>query len=87
MPDVSSLAKKLKRLREEAGLSQQALAVAAGLSTGVVSRIEQGQKSDVLLSTAAALARALGITVDSLAEPTSAEPPAKPKRNGKKKGS
>ncbi len=85
MPGPSTLANKLKRLREEAGLSQQALAVAAGLSTGVVSRIEQGQKTDILLGTATALARALGVTVDALSEGIHPPTPAPPKPTRKPK--
>jgi len=60
------LAARLKELRLAAGMSQQSLAVAAGLSVSLVSQIEQGSRSDPRISTTTALARALGITLDEL---------------------
>jgi transcriptional regulator with XRE-family HTH domain len=63
---LSSLATRLKELRVAAGMSQQSLAVAAGLSVSLVSQIEQGARSDPRISTTAALARALGVTLDDL---------------------
>jgi len=74
--DVTPLARRVKELREAAGLSQQALAVLAGLSVSVVSQIERGAKDDIKFRTALALARALGVPAESLAE----EPPARPRR-------
>jgi transcriptional regulator with XRE-family HTH domain len=56
----------VRAFRKAAGLSQQALAVAAGLSLAVVAQIEQGRKADPRLSTALALARALGVRVEDL---------------------
>jgi transcriptional regulator with XRE-family HTH domain len=64
------IGRRLRELRDAAGLSQQALAVRAGLSVSVVSQIEQDKKEDVMLSTALALARALGVPVESLVEET-----------------
>jgi transcriptional regulator with XRE-family HTH domain len=63
---VHGLAKRIKQLREGAGLSQQALATAAGLSISVVTQLEQGNRSDPRVSTAAALASALGVTMDEM---------------------
>ena len=60
------LAARLKELRVAAGMSQQSLAVAAGLSVSLVSQIEQGSRSDPRISTTAALARAMGVTLDDL---------------------
>ncbi|HEV2947330.1 MAG TPA: helix-turn-helix transcriptional regulator [Gemmataceae bacterium] len=60
------LARRVKKLREAAGLSQQALAVKAGLSVSVVSQVEQGKKADPRMSTVLAIAEALGVTCDSL---------------------
>jgi transcriptional regulator with XRE-family HTH domain len=61
-----NLAERLKRRREAAGLSQQSLAVAAGLSMSLICQLEQGQKKDPRLSTLRALAKAFGITLDEL---------------------
>jgi transcriptional regulator with XRE-family HTH domain len=47
-------------------MTQQQLAVKAGLSISVVSQIEQGQKVDPRVSTAVALAGALGLSMDDL---------------------
>ena len=58
------IARRLKELRETAGMSQQSLAVAAGLSVSLVSQIERGTRSDPRMSTTAALAKALGVTLD-----------------------
>jgi transcriptional regulator with XRE-family HTH domain len=60
------LARRLKQLREAAGLSQQELAVAAGLSVSIVSQIEQGRREDPRVSTLAAVARVLSATIDDL---------------------
>jgi transcriptional regulator with XRE-family HTH domain len=64
---VSLLAQRLKQLREAAGMTQQGLANAAGLSMAVVSQLEQGLRADPRTSTLVALAKALGVTVDALA--------------------
>lgn len=60
------IAVRLKELRVTAGMSQQSLAVAAGLSVSLVSQIERGSRSDPRISTTSALAKALGVTLDSL---------------------
>jgi transcriptional regulator with XRE-family HTH domain len=77
--ELVPIARHLRELRGAAGLSQQALAVAAGLSLSVVAQIEQGTKADPRISTVVALARALGVNVDRL----TAGGPAAP---GKKAG-
>lgn len=69
MGQNGTLAGRLKALRAEAKLSQQALAVRAGLSLSVVSQIEQGRKEDPRVSTARALADALGASLDDLIPP------------------
>ena len=86
-----ALADRVKQLREAAGMSQQALAVSAGLSISVITQLEQGQKADPRISTVAALAQALGVTVDELLREEekpapSAEdmPPAQHKPRGRK---
>ena len=66
MPEELPFGKRLKALREAAGLTQQQLAVKAGLSVSNLSQLEQGQKTDPRISTVAALAGALGVTCDEL---------------------
>jgi transcriptional regulator with XRE-family HTH domain len=80
----SALGRRLRGLREAQGLSQQALAGAAGLSISVVTQLEQGLKGDPRLSTAAALARALGVTVDDLLAGQDDAPPPARKGKGRK---
>jgi transcriptional regulator with XRE-family HTH domain len=86
------IGQNVKRLRAAAGMTQQDLAVAAGLSTSVVSQIEQGTNADPRMNTLAALAKALGVSVDELmregpAPPApQAEPPLpKPKKGTRKR--
>ncbi|HEX5270530.1 MAG TPA: helix-turn-helix transcriptional regulator, partial [Gemmataceae bacterium] len=57
---------RLKQLRMAAGLTQQALAMRAGLSISAVVQIELGRIPDPRGSTLKALARAIGTTVDHL---------------------
>lgn len=56
---------RVREHREEIPLSQEALARKAGVSLGTVSRIERGLFSP-RLETASALARALGVSRESL---------------------
>jgi transcriptional regulator with XRE-family HTH domain len=60
------LARRIKQFREAAGYSQQKLAVVAGLSTSVVSQLEQGTNDNPKTSTIRSLAAALGVTIDDL---------------------
>ena len=64
----------LRRAREAAGLSQQALAVRAGVSVFAVSKIEQGAV-EPSWPMACALADAMGVSLDSLRPPKKADPP------------
>jgi transcriptional regulator with XRE-family HTH domain len=57
-------AARLKRLREEAGLSQAELAAAAGMNRFGVAKLEQGQRSPAW-ETVLALARALGVSCEA----------------------
>jgi transcriptional regulator with XRE-family HTH domain len=54
-------AARLKALREAAGMTQIALAEAAGLHLSVVFKIEQGVRADPSWTTVQALAKALGL--------------------------
>lgn len=60
------LGQNVKRLRESKGISQVALAVAAGVSQPFLSQLESGARADANAMVAQALARALGVTVDEL---------------------
>jgi transcriptional regulator with XRE-family HTH domain len=73
------IARRLKALREVAGMSQQSLAVSAGLSVSLVSQIERGSRVDPRMSTLAALATALGVSLDELVGRKSAPPQRRPK--------
>jgi len=59
------LASRVKRLRKARGLTQQALAVKAGVSLGYLARLEIGMH-DPRLSTLQKLAKALGVPVGQL---------------------
>ena len=66
MPDVKiSFGKRLRKLREAKGVSQEALAHDAGLDRTYVSSIERG-KRNVSLENIARLSRALGIPMSEL---------------------
>ena len=76
----------VKRLRTATEMTQQQLAVAAGLSVSIVSQIEQGTNADPRGSTLRALARALKTTVDELLREPDAEDAAPVKPGRKEKG-
>ncbi|MFP8905438.1 helix-turn-helix domain-containing protein [Streptomyces atacamensis] len=61
---MSSLQENVRTHRRRAGMSQEQLAEAAGLSVGVVRKVEQG--GDARVETLHMLARALGTTTSSL---------------------
>src|SRR3954454_18027415 len=56
----------IRRLRQEAGLSQAGLAAAAGIHTRQITRYESGEQQPAL-DVAKRLAKALGVTLDELA--------------------
>jgi ribosome-binding protein aMBF1 (putative translation factor) len=59
---LPTLARKVKSLREAAGLSQDGLARASGLSVSAISKLEQ-HAMDPSWSTVQQLARGLGVSV------------------------
>jgi transcriptional regulator with XRE-family HTH domain len=61
-----TMGKRLKRLREAAGLSQSQLAAAAGVPVGTLRNWEYDRR-EPLLGAAARLADGLGCTLDELA--------------------
>ncbi len=77
---------RLKKLREAAGLSQDKLAHAAGLSTSTISKIEQ-QAIDPVWSTVEKLGRALGVDCRAFhLEDAGQAEPAPAKKTGKGRG-
>jgi transcriptional regulator with XRE-family HTH domain len=62
-----SLGSALRRAREQRGVSQQVLAVQAGVTTATLGRLETGQ-SDPAWSTVRAIADALEISLRDLIE-------------------
>jgi transcriptional regulator with XRE-family HTH domain len=74
----------LRAAREAAGLTQAQLAERAGLHLSAITRFEQGWR-EPSLSTAAALAKALGIKVDDLLKPPGRKAPEKRPRGRPKK--
>ena len=57
----------LRRKREEIGLTQSGLAELCGLAPNYVARLEGGDKSHPRFETVAAIASALGLSLDELA--------------------
>ena len=79
---------RLRQLRTAAKLTQQDLAVKAGLTTSAVAQLEAGKIKDPRMSTLLALAKALGVSVDGLVaedEGGADEPPASKGGKGKPK--
>ena len=59
------ISENLKRMREEKGLSQAALAKAVGVSQGVIAQVERGTKT-LTLPTAKAIVDKLGCSLEDL---------------------
>jgi len=66
LPEPGALGLNVKRLREAKGLSQNALAKVSGVSQAFISDVERGHRQAAMSTILAALARALGVTVDEL---------------------
>jgi transcriptional regulator with XRE-family HTH domain len=64
----------LKAARERLGWSREALAYHSGVSWSAIAQIETGRRKDVRLSSLAALAEALDVTVDHLIGPPRVTP-------------
>jgi len=75
----------LRRLRVEQDLSQERLALAAGIDRAYVGRVERGSEN-VTISTLEAMAMALGVPVAALlAEPEQGAPRPEPLRSGRRR--
>lgn len=66
----SRLGDSLKAARERLGWSREALAYHSGVSWSAIAQIETGRRKDVRLSSLAALAQALDVSVDYLTGPS-----------------
>jgi transcriptional regulator with XRE-family HTH domain len=63
---LSRIGESLKAARERLGWSREALAYHSGVSWSAIAQIESGRRKDVRLSSLAALAEALDVSVDYL---------------------
>jgi transcriptional regulator with XRE-family HTH domain len=79
-----SFGQRLQRLRAEAGLTQERVATAAGVPVQTLRNWEHDRRQP-LIGIALPLARALGVSVDTLVgdNATAAAKPAKRKKGGK----
>ena len=74
----------LRRLRVERGLSQERLALAAGIDRAYVGRVERGSEN-VTITTLEAMARAMAVQVaELLAVPDANAPRPEPLRAGRR---
>jgi len=62
------LSKRIKKLRKNAGWSQQKLAEKAGLSYNAITKIEQGTAKQPTIQTMIKIADAFGIALDDLVD-------------------
>jgi transcriptional regulator with XRE-family HTH domain len=72
LPPDPALATALRRLREDRGMAQEALAFRSGISTGAIARIELGQASPAWV-TVSLIADALGVSLVELATAVESE--------------
>src|SRR5687767_14883788 len=79
MPSPTGFAKRLKELREAAGLTQAELADRAGLHQFGVAKLEQGLREPGW-ATALSLAKALGISVADFVVEEGGQPREPPRR-------
>ena len=75
---VSSVATRMRELREARGLSLQEVASRAGVAKSHVWQIEQGRSRNPTITTTVGIARALGVSLDYLAGLSSARPDLHP---------
>ncbi len=62
----STIAKNIKRLRKQRGLSQDKLSKLADISHNTIIKIESGAIQSPTMDTAQKIAKALGVTLDDL---------------------
>lgn len=68
MNSEETVGERLRRLRTMRGMSQDELAERAGLSRDLVAKLEQGRRTSVRLTSAAALASALDLELSALTD-------------------
>ncbi|MDD5551756.1 MAG: helix-turn-helix transcriptional regulator [Candidatus Pacebacteria bacterium] len=64
--EKSTIAKNIKKLRKQRGLSQDKLSKLADISHNTVIKIESGAIQSPTMDTASKIAKALGVTLDDL---------------------
>jgi putative transcriptional regulator len=63
---MSTLGNRMRILRGQAGLTQEALASKSGVTATTIAAIEQGRRHDPHIGTIMRLARALGVDIQEL---------------------
>lgn len=66
MSKLSPMGKRIKRLREQRGISQRELATKARVSPGMIGQLEAGLRQSVDVHIAVRIARVLGVTAEAL---------------------
>lgn len=81
----NTFARRLKRLRQEAGMSQEDVARKAGVSLSTIVKLEAGNVEPTW-ATVRAIAKAIGVSVVKFEEEDTSEPdePTAPKKPPKK---
>lgn len=64
--DEAGIGGRVRTARHRAGLSREALAFHSGISWSAIAQVEAGRRTNVRPATLAALAQALGVTIDYL---------------------
>lgn len=64
--EKSAIAKNIKKLRKQRGLSQDKLSKLADISHNTIIKIESGAIQSPTMDTAQKIAKALGVTLDDL---------------------
>jgi transcriptional regulator with XRE-family HTH domain len=80
--EAGTFASRLKALREGAGLSQKALAAAAGLATSAIGHLEQGLRKPAW-ETVLALGKALGVPCTAFQVEEGAQAVEAPRKPGR----
>ncbi|MBI4837179.1 MAG: helix-turn-helix transcriptional regulator [Candidatus Portnoybacteria bacterium] len=64
--EKSTIAKNIKKLRKQRGLSQDKLSKLADISHNTIIKIESGAIQSPTMNTASKIAKALGVSLDDL---------------------
>jgi len=64
--EKSTIAKNIKKLRKQRGLSQDKLSKLANISHNTIIKIESGAIQSPTMDTASKIAKALGVSLDDL---------------------